>query len=93
MDPLIPDDKANEKPSRAEKKPSAKRPEFPREMELTNETAMPFVVARTHVPPGETVPVTVTDEDHLMRIQSDIEQLLTLNDNYASADPKPLRVE
>jgi hypothetical protein len=67
-------------------------PRYPRAMTLTNETAMPYIVARTHVAPGETRAVTVADEAHLKRFETDIAHLLFLNDSYKDADPKPLRL-
>lgn len=74
--------------------PEAAMPEsFPAEMNLVNETAMPYVVARKYVAPGETVPVTVKDESHLTRIWTDIKHLLGLQDHYKDRDVKPLRVE
>ncbi|ABO60606.1 hypothetical protein LA345_38965 (plasmid) [Burkholderia vietnamiensis] len=74
------------------KKAATAKPAFPREMTLVNETAMPYVVARTHVAPGESKPVTVANEDELARHETDIAHLLFLNDSYKDAEVKPLRI-
>lgn len=92
-------DGATEKAAAAKKPPTKKAAAtqetatFPRVMKVVNETAMPYVFARTHLNPGESKPVKVKDEHHLARIQTDIEHLLALNDHYKGDEIKPLRIE
>ncbi|WP_321946569.1 hypothetical protein [Paraburkholderia sp. J10-1] len=67
-------------------------PEFPRQMQIVNDTAMPYVIARVYVEPGKAAPVTVRDADEKARIEVDCEHLLELNGSYEDREVPALRL-
>lgn len=66
---------------------------FPREINIVNDTAIDYVVARTFIAKGTKVPVTVNDEDELTRIKTDCNHIVGLLDNYKEAKEPPVRIE
>lgn len=71
----------------------AAKSKFPREVNIVNDTAFDYVVARTFVGKGTKVPVTVSDEDEVTRIKTDCNHIVGLLDNYKEAKEAPVRVE
>lgn len=72
---------------------SATTKEFPREVVIVNDTAMNYVVARTFVGAGTSAKVVVNDDDEITRMNTDCEQIMSLNDSYKDAEVSPLRVD
>jgi hypothetical protein len=66
--------------------------EFPRLVEIVNDTPIPYVVARHHVAPHSTMPVPVNDEDELARMRFECASILSISDHYKDSEPPMLRV-
>lgn len=62
---------------------------FPREMVVSNDTARPYVIGRKYVEPAGTALVLIASPDEFVRVQTDINQLLSLSPFHApeKADP------
>ena len=67
-------------------------PEFPRLVQIVNDTPVPYVVARHHVEPYSAKPVPVSDEDELARMRFECASILSISDHYKDSDPPMLRV-
>jgi hypothetical protein len=65
---------------------------FPREVEIINDTAIPFTIARAYIEPRTSVRVMVGDDDEITRIKTDCEHILSMNEVYAALEVPALRV-
>jgi hypothetical protein len=79
---------------KAPKQPSAPQPDpaFPREVEIVNETPIPYIVGSLHIDAGATVPVLVKGEDEITRMKTDCRYIMEMTPAYALLDPQPLRI-
>jgi len=67
-------------------------PEFPRLVQIVNDTPIPYVVARHHVEPHGSKPVPVNDDDELARMRFECASILSISDHYKDSEPPMLRV-
>lgn len=65
---------------------------FPREVLIVNDAPMPHIVAGVFIGPYSSAPVTVRDEDHIKRIETDCAYQMELTPAYAELPEQPLRV-
>jgi hypothetical protein len=67
-------------------------PWFPRLVQIINDTPIPYVVAGQYVAGHERVSVAVNDQDEITRMESDCQQIMSLNDTHRDAEEPALRV-